>query len=124
MNKIHYLVSYCFQSVSLTLTSSFTLENIDFNNQEIELENTYNLAWIINADLKLRTLDAIQICSAIKMRIYDSIEIQYFLTNDQNILNQKTEIFQKSRILPISTESLREILESRKVERNNKEEKA
>ncbi len=43
MNKIHYLVSYCFQSVSLTLTSSFTLENIDFNNQEIELENTYNL---------------------------------------------------------------------------------
>ncbi len=58
------------------------------------------------------------------MRIYDSIEIQYFLTNDQNILNQKTEIFQKSRILPISTESLREILESRKVERNNKEEKA
>ncbi len=81
-----------------------------FYNQDLDIENTYNLVWKVNADLKLRTLDAIQICSAIKIRIYDKFEIQYFLTNDATILKSKQDIFQKSRILPISCTDLNNIL--------------
>jgi hypothetical protein len=88
------------------------LEKITFNNREINFENTFNLVWKMNLELKFRTLDALHVGAAIQMRIFDNIKIQYFLTNDQNILQHKEEIFQKSRILPINTPDLLKLFQS------------
>lgn len=110
--KVKLLTEYCLKKLAIKISSGLTIEKITINNQDLDIENTYNLVWKVNADLKLRTLDAIQICSAIKMRIYDKYEIQYFLTNDSTILKSKKEIFQKSKILPISCTDLKNILVS------------
>ncbi len=108
--KVKLLTEYCLKKLAIKISSGLTIEKMTFNNQDLDIENTYNLLWKINADLKLRTLDAIQICSAIKIRIFAKFEIQYFLTNDGTILRSKQEIFQKSRILPISCTDLNNIL--------------
>ena len=61
--------------------------------------------------MKLRTLDAIQIASAVEIKIYNKIDLEYFVTNDDIILAQKKELYQKSRILPISTDELVNIMD-------------
>ena len=65
----------------------------------------------LNREMKLRTLDAIQIASAVEIKIYNKIDLEYFVTNDAIILGHKQELYQKSRILPISTDALANLLD-------------
>jgi hypothetical protein len=108
--KIPLIAQYCFKRLKIRLISPITIEKIDFNKSSYDILNTYNLTLKINRDLKLRTLDAIQIASAIEMRIYSNILIDYFVTNDLNILEKKQEIYQKARILPISIDEITKLL--------------
>ena len=64
-----------------------------------------------NREMKIRTLDAIQIASAVEIKIYNNINLDYFVTNDGIILDHKQELYQKSRILPISTDDLAKLLD-------------
>lgn len=110
--QIQVITQWCMKKLQICLPSSISIEKLSFNDLELNIENTYNLVWKLNLELKLRTLDAIQLSSAVQLRIYDKIEIQYFLTNDKNILDHNAEIFQKSRILPISSTELLQLLPS------------
>ncbi|MHA1585326.1 MAG: hypothetical protein ACTSWL_08730 [Promethearchaeota archaeon] len=64
-----------------------------------------------NREMKIRTLDAIQIASAVEIKIYNKIDLEYFVTNDAIILGRKQELYQKSHILPISTDELAKLLD-------------
>ena len=63
-------------------------------------------AYKLGCDLQLWAMDTLQIASALKIRIFSKIDLQYFLTNDQLILDKRNQVHQKTRILPISSASL------------------
>ncbi len=92
--------------MKIKLISQTTLETLSFNQQEYSMEDTLVYAYNIGSEFHLRTMDTLQIASAIKIRIYSGIDLQYFLTNDQNIVDKSNQIHQKARILPISSTSL------------------
>ena len=104
--KIPIITHYFIKRLGISIESASTIEKCDINDKEYNIFNTFNLALRINREMKLRTLDAIQIASAIEMKIYNKINLEYFVTNDGIILDRKQELYQKSRILPISTDEL------------------
>ena len=110
--KIQIIAQYCFNRLGITLVAPVSIEKLDFNHTLYDITNTNHLSLQLNRELKFRTLDAIQIASAVELRIYSKISIEYFVTNDINILQNKQGLYQKARILPISTDELYEILES------------
>jgi len=73
-----------------------------FNDIEYQIENTFTLAYNISPFIPLRTLDIIQIASALKIKSLGNIDVQYFITNDLTILNNASKIFNLIKILPIS----------------------
>lgn len=68
------------------------------------------MALRLASTLRLRTLDLMQIASALKIKLYCNIELEYFCTNDQTILDRANEIHQKTKILPIHAQDLQRIL--------------
>jgi hypothetical protein len=109
--KIPIITQYFIKRLGISIESASSIEKCDINNKEYDIFNTFNLALKINRGMKLRTLDAIQIASAIEIKIYNKIDLEYFVTNDAIILGQKQELYQKSRILPISTDDLANLLD-------------
>lgn len=109
--KIPVIVHYFLKRLAISIESSSSIEKCDINGENYDIYNTFNLAFKLNREMKLRTLDAIQIASAVEIKIYNKIDLEYFITNDNIILDHKQEVYQKSRILPISTDSLANLLD-------------
>jgi len=120
-HKIQLLTEWCLKKTSIRIPSGIAIETMTFNQNEMNIENTYHFVWKINADLRLRTLDAIHIATAMQFRIFEGIDIQYFLTNDDNILEKKEQIYQRSRIFPISSNELLTLVMIPKTEGTTKE---
>ena len=108
--KIPLICQYMIKKLNISMRSTATIENFEINQNKYDILNTFYLAIRLNRDLKLRTLDAIQIASAIEIKVYYEVDLTYFLTNDQTILAQKELILQKSRILSISSVNLARLL--------------
>ena len=109
--KIPIITHYFIKRLGISIESASSIEKCDINDKDYDIFNTFNLALRINREMKLRTLDAIQIASAVEIKIYNKIDLEYFVTNDDIILAQKKELYQKSRILPISTDELVNIMD-------------
>ena len=109
--KIPIIAHYIIKRLGISIESASSIEKYEINNEEYDIFNTFNLALKINREIKLRTLDAIQIASAVEIKIYNKIDLEYFVTNDAIILGRKQELYQKSRILPISTDDLAKLLD-------------
>ena len=109
--KIPIISHYFIKRLGISIESSSSIEICDINGKDYDIFSTFNLALRINREMKLRTLDAIQIASAVEIKIYNKIDLEYFVTNDGIILDRKQELYQKSRILPISTDELVKLLD-------------
>ena len=109
--KIPIITHYFIKRLGILIESASSIEKCDINDKKYDIFNTFNLALRINREMKLRTLDAIQIASAIEIKIYNKIDLEYFVTNDGIILDRKQELYQKSRMLPISTDELVNLLD-------------
>jgi predicted nucleic acid-binding protein len=109
-HRIDTITAFCFEQVNVEIISNTTIEQFVFNQKEYQLEDTLTLAIKIASHLHLRSLDLIQIISALKIKIYNKIEIQYFLTGDKKILDNANEIYKKTKILPIDCNDLLRIL--------------
>ncbi|OLS13617.1 MAG: hypothetical protein RBG13Loki_2743 [Promethearchaeota archaeon CR_4] len=105
-NQIRALTKFCFNSLPIRIVPVSALETLVFNRQNYKIENTFLISHKICPELLLRTLDTIQIAAAVKIKHYEGIDIQYFLTNDQEILNKGNEIYSHTQILPISSTDL------------------
>ncbi len=109
--KIPIITHYFIKRLGISIESASSIEKCYINDKEYDIFNTFSLALRINRDMKLRTLDAIQIASAVEIKIYNKIDLEYFVTNDGIILDRKKELYQKSHILPISTDELVNLLD-------------
>ncbi len=98
--------------MKIKVVSNTTIENFSFNQEDLQIEDTLTLAFKFSTFLSLRSLDLIQIACALKIKLISNIEIQYFLTNDERILNRAQKIYQKTRIMPIGSENLIKILKN------------
>ncbi|MHA1675383.1 MAG: hypothetical protein ACTSYI_17365 [Promethearchaeota archaeon] len=109
--KIPIITQYFIRRLGISIESAASIEKMEIDDKEHNILNTFNLALRINREMNLRTLDAIQIASAVEIKIYNNINLDYFVTNDGIILDHKQELYQKSRILPISTDDLANLLD-------------
>ena len=109
--KISAIVEYFLKHLGITIESTASIEKYEISGKKIDIYNTFQTALRINRDLGLRTLDAIQIASAVEIRILNKINIEFFVTNDKIILDCKQKIYKKSRIVPISTDDLAALLD-------------
>ncbi len=105
-NQIRAVVKYCFNALPIRIVPVSALETLVFNRHNYKIENTVLISHKICPELLLRTLDTLQIASAVKIKHYEGIDIQYFLTNDRNILSKRNEIYSLTKILPISSVDL------------------
>lgn len=108
--QIKIITETCFNILPIKIVLYSALENLVFNNVKYSVENTFTLAYRICPLIHLRTLDLIQIATALKIKSLGGFNIDYFLTNDQNILNYGQEIYSKLDLLPISCTELLSIL--------------
>ena len=108
--KVGVLVDYCVKRLDLHIITSKRTGKHKTNGEELEANNTFILALRLNREMNLRTLDAIQVASAVETRIYKDINLEYFVTNDKMILDNNQKLYQKSRILAISTDELVNLL--------------
>lgn len=92
------------------------MEKTRFANLDFTLDANFSLAFRFGSSLSLRTLDLIQIASAINIKLYNKIPIDYFLTNDQQILENGADVRNATKILPISSDDLVNILKIKSIE--------
>ena len=109
-DQIKALTEVCFNILPIKIIPFSALEKIIFNDIEYLVENTFALAYRVCPLVHLRTLDVIQIATALKIKYLSGFNVQYFLTNDHNILNNGQEIHNKLQIIPISCSELLSVL--------------
>lgn len=109
--QIIILTETCFNRLSIIILPVSSLEIFQFKDIMYPIENTFSLAYRIGPQIQLRTLDTLQISSAVKIKQYTNYDVEYFLTNDKNILNNKPIIRTKTKIIPISSDDLIQILQ-------------
>jgi hypothetical protein len=108
--QIQRLTEYCLQTLPIQIISICMQENLVLNKIEYDTDVNFNLAYRMSAVLNLRTLDLIQIAAAMNIKLYHNISIDYFLTNDQLILDNTPKILQSTKIIPISSQDLVNLL--------------
>jgi predicted nucleic acid-binding protein len=104
--QIRILNDFFWQSFKLQLVSNSSIEKFHFQSNDYLLEDTLSLAYQLFSSLPLRTLDLIQIASALKIKLYSKVLFDYFLTDDQTILKWAGNVYQKTRIFPIGCKKL------------------
>ncbi|MBN2156484.1 MAG: PIN domain-containing protein [Candidatus Lokiarchaeota archaeon] len=109
--KISAITEYFLTHLEIRIESTASIEKYQMRGVKIDVYNTFQTALRINRDLGLRTLDAIQIASAVEIRILNKVNVEFFVTNDKIILQNKQNLFQKARIVPISSEDLARVLD-------------
>lgn len=109
--KISAIIEYFLEYLGITLESTASVEKYRICGNTIDVYNTFQTALRMNRNLGLRTLDAIQIASAVEIRILNKINVEFFVTNDKIILQNKQKLYQKARIVPISSEDLARVLD-------------
>ncbi|MHA1265808.1 MAG: hypothetical protein ACTSRS_11300 [Candidatus Helarchaeota archaeon] len=108
--QIIIITETCFNRLPITILPVSSLEQFQFKGALHILENTFSLAYRLGPQIQLRTLDTLQISSAVKIKQYTNYDVEYFLTNDRNILKNKALIRTKTAIIPISSDELIMIL--------------
>ncbi|MBA7506719.1 hypothetical protein ES706_05414 [subsurface metagenome] len=109
-DQIKTITETCFGRLNLSILPASGLEKIIINKKEYLVENSFTLAYELGSYLNLRTLDVIQIASAMKVKHFTNFNVDYFLTNDKNILNNAQIIRKNIKIIPISSIELISIL--------------
>ncbi|MEX2680053.1 MAG: type II toxin-antitoxin system VapC family toxin [Candidatus Sigynarchaeota archaeon] len=104
--QIKAIVEFCFMKVPVRIIPEMALETFDFNGERYTVDNTFNLAFKICPEFRLKTLDTMHVASAVKIKNYRGINIQYLVTTDDSILNEANGIHAISNILPISSADL------------------
>jgi hypothetical protein len=104
--KIRTLTELLLTQFPLEILSVSTIEQIAINQWMLEVENTLTMAYNLSPNIPLKTLDIIQLTSALKMKLYHNRPITYFLTDDQRILEYTDEIRRSIGIIPTSSEGL------------------
>jgi hypothetical protein len=108
--QIIILTETCFDRLPIMILPVSALELFQFKGENHTIENTISLAYRLGPQIQLRTLDTLQIASAVKIKHYTPYNMEYFLTNDKNILNNKSDIRIRTNIIPISSDDLITIL--------------
>ena len=104
--QIKLIAEFCFMKVPVTIIPEMALESFDFNGEKFLVDNTFNLAYKIGSEFSLKTLDTMHLASAMKIKNYTQVNLQYLVTNDAALLNEATEIHAHSNFLPISTDEI------------------
>ncbi len=104
--QVTAVVELLLRKLPIHIISQTTIEQLLINKQNYAIEDTLVYAYKLGCNLQLWAMDTLQIASALKIRIFSKIDLQYFLTNDQLILDKRNQVHQKTRILPISSASL------------------
>ena len=108
--QVRSITETCLNLLNLTILPVSGLEKIKLTNEEYLVENSFSIAYELGTHLSLRTLDTIQIASALKIKHYTNFNVEYFLTNDKNILNNAKDIRKTTQIIPLSSKELSSIL--------------
>lgn len=108
--QIIIITETCFNRLPIVILPVSSLELFQFKGIKHTIENTFSLAYKIGPQIQLRTLDTIQIASAVKIRQFTNYNIEYFLTNDEKIIEKTALIRNKTSIIPISSEDLLKLL--------------
>ena len=109
-DQVKYITETCFSRLPITVLPVSSLDAFKFNEIEYIIENTFSLAYRIGPQLQLRTLDILQIASAVKIKQFTNFNVEYFLTNDENILNNSGIIRTTTTIIPISPDDFLSLL--------------
>jgi len=108
--QVYALTELCFRKISVRIIPASGTETFWLNSVEYKMDGTITMSLKLCPHIRLRTLDMIQIASALKIKTYESIDIQYLLTQDQTILQRGNEINKYTQILPISCQELYSLL--------------
>jgi predicted nucleic acid-binding protein len=104
--QIKMITKICFGKINVHIISIASIETFNFNNIDYHVENILQENYDVNAVLRLRTLDALHITTAFKIKQMTPLNLDYFLTNDQDILENGAIIRRTVNIIPVSTDEL------------------
>lgn len=117
-DKIRLLVETYLDQINFIVYNNCIPEPESFKQIECKVDNNLRLAYQLAPKLHLHTLDLIHIASAMNIKLHQKLNIDYFLTNDLQILDNAKNIRQLTRLVPISSIYLCQIL---KIEENKDE---
>jgi DNA-binding XRE family transcriptional regulator len=108
--QIERITEYCFKQLPIQIYHSQSTENVSFQEKQFEVDGNLSLAFRLGRVFSLRTLDLFQIASAFNIKLYQRVSIQYFLTNDDLILQHSNVIRRTVGFTPISSQDLLQLL--------------
>lgn len=109
--QIENLTEYIIAKIPLKIVTASTIENLQILEETYSTENGLILAYKLAKEIPVKTLDLMQICSALKIKFLSQVKIDLFLTNDKMMLDKKEIILKKTKIQLKSSQELRESLE-------------
>ena len=108
--QIEALIKYCFKTFNVKLIPTSGIAKLDFNNEIYEIDKNYFISLRLTPKIALRTLDILQIASAINIKFFSDYNVEFFITNDEKILKYSSDIRSLTQIIPISSEKLANLL--------------
>ena len=109
-HQIKAISRYCFKKFNVKIVSIQGIAKLNFNDEMYEIDKNFFTAYKISPKLTQRTLDSLQIATAINIKLYSNYNIEYFLTNDTNILKSSANIRTLTQIIPVSSEDMASLL--------------
>jgi predicted nucleic acid-binding protein len=104
--KVKIMTEFFLKQLPIEILSVSTCEQILINQWTLNVENTLTLAYNLAPNFSLKTIDVIQLASALKIKLFQNRQISYFLTEDKRILNEIEEIRSKIGLIPVSAQEL------------------
>jgi predicted nucleic acid-binding protein len=109
-HQIKAITEYFLSIYPIEVVAIPAIEKYKIKSQEYEINNTMALALKISPRIPLKTLDIIQIASALKIKMLSSKKIDFFLTNDMTITKNTNNIKQAVNFIPITSNELKNLL--------------
>lgn len=108
--QIKAITRYCFKNLNTKIISIGGIANFHFNDEIFEIDKNSFGAFELSSMLAQRTLDVLQISSALNIKCYSDYNVEYFLTNDSSILKSSANIRNLTKIIPISSSEMSSLL--------------
>jgi predicted nucleic acid-binding protein len=109
-DKIQVIFDRLLAEIPVTVYGDSLVETLKIRQKECHFENNLHLAYRLAFQLQLRTADLIQIAFALNIKILNHMDIDYFLTNDDQILSNNSAIRNLTGFIPVSSVGFKDLL--------------
>ncbi|MHA1734703.1 MAG: type II toxin-antitoxin system VapC family toxin [Promethearchaeota archaeon] len=108
--QVKAITDFCFARLPVAVMSLPVTERLVFGQTTFQVDSVFRLMYDLNPKTFLRTLDNLQLATALSIRQYSDTAIEFFLTGDEMIIHHGREIKNATGIIPVSPGELASML--------------